>query len=258
MIRLSIFTVFAFAFLLSGTAIAQQRDTDQDPAAWATQAARTGVAAPLVLSASLGAQRAIVIGSGGYDGARKGAIFDSAAEVRVWGPIALRAGVIYGNDVQRMRPSAGARVQLLRQAAHGVDGSFGGFFKTEGFNEMEGEVEAVFSLGRRFEHFYLLGNVAYGQDPEGRERDGEVRASALVPYGRAVWGLQSQTRFAIGPQNGLHSAVEPRFDAGAGALGMVSLSSFVLFAQLGPSAFRLQGADIRWGVAGVAGVTAVF
>ena len=31
-----------------------------------------------------------------------------------------------------------------------------------------------------------------------------------------------------------------------GALGMLSLSSFVLFAEIGPSAFKLQASDVRW------------
>jgi hypothetical protein len=45
------------------------------------------------------------------------------------------------------------RVYSLRwcELTH-VDDSFGGFFKTESTNEMEGEFEAVFSLGRRVEH----------------------------------------------------------------------------------------------------------
>jgi hypothetical protein len=238
--------------------IAEEAGLDQERGASSLATARTGGSSPLLLSAALGGQRALVLGDGGYDTARSEALFDSAAEVRVWGPIALRGGVTYSDDTRRMRPSVGARVQLLRQGAHGVDGSLSSFFKTEGFDETEGEIETTFALGRRFERFYLLGNVAYGQDPEGNERDGEVRASLLAPLGSGVLGLEGRGRSAIGAQHGTNSALEPRLDFVGGALGMVTVGSFVLFAELGPSAFRLQGADLRWGLASLGGVTAVF
>jgi hypothetical protein len=157
-----------------------------------------------------------------------------------------------------MRPSVGARVQLLRQGAHGVDGSLSSFFKTEGFDEAEGEIETTFALGHRFKQVYLLGNVAYGQDPEGNERDGELRAAVLRGQGSGVWGFEARGRSAIGVQHSTNSAVEPRRDFVGGAVGMLAVSSFVLFAEVGPSAFKLQNTDLRWGLASVGGVCAVF
>jgi hypothetical protein len=250
---------------LTGVAVAQQSVSEQEQSdegqtlrSSPLEAARTGVASPLLLSAALGTQRALVVGSGGYDTARSGGLFDSAAEVRVWGPVALRAGVTYSDDARRMRPSVGARVQLLRQGAHGVDGSLSSFYKTEGFDEMEGEIETSLAIGHRFEQVYVLGNVAYGQDPEGNERDGELRASVLRPQGRGVFGLEARGRSAIGAQHGTSSAVEPRLDVVGGAVGMLTVSSLVLFAEVGPSAFKLQSSDLRWGVASVGGVCALF
>jgi hypothetical protein len=232
---------------------------DAEPAQVSSvETARTGAASPLLLDATLGSQGALITGNGGYDTARSAALFDSAAEVRVWGPIALRAGVIYSEDTRRMRPSVGARVQFLRQAVHGVDGTLSSFFKTEGFNETEGEIETTLAIGRRFEQVYLLGNIAYGQDPEGNDRDGELRAAVLHPRGRAVLGLEARGRSAIGAQHGTNSVVEPRLDVVGGAVGMMTVSSFVLFAEVGPSAFKLQGTDLRWGVASLGGVCAVF
>jgi hypothetical protein len=233
-------------------------DSAETQVSAAVESSSTGATSPLLLAATLGSQRALVIGNGGYDTARGAVLFDSATELRVWGPIALRAGVTYSDDTRRLRPSVGARVQLLRQAAHGVDGSLSGFFKTEGFNQAEGEIETTFAIGHRFEKIYLLGNVAYGQDPEGNERDGELRAAVLRPEGRAVIGLEARGRSALGAQHGTNSAVEPRLDFVAGAIGMLTVNSLVLFAELGPSAFQLQMADMRWGVASLGGVCAVF
>ena len=243
---------------LPAAAWAQQADADLERAPTIQQAAGSGALSPLVLSADLVPERALVLGSGGYDTARKGALFDSAAEVRVWGPIALRAGVTYSDDTRRMRPSVGARVQLLRQGAHGVDGTLTTAYKSEGFNEVEGEIETTFAVGRRFNRLYVLGNVAYGQDPEGNERDGELRVSALRLQRIGVWGLEARGRTAIGPQHGTNSAVEPRADAVGGLVGALSLGSFAFYAEVGPSALRLPGSDFRWGVASWAGVATIF
>jgi hypothetical protein len=250
--------VFVAVLALARGAAARQLDQDGAPGPSSTEAARTGAASPLLLSAALGSGRALVTSDGGYDTARSGALFDSAAEVRLFGPVALRAGVVYSDDTRRMRPSIGARVQLLRQGAHGVDGSLSGFYKAEGFDEGEGEIEATFAMGHRFDQVYLLGNIAYGQDPEGNERDGELRAAVLRPQGRVAWGLEARGRSALGAQHGASSALEPRLDVVGGAIGMVSVGSFVLFAELGPSAFKLQASDLRWGVASVGGICAVF
>jgi hypothetical protein len=261
MVEMKAFRVVALSgalLCLPAAAWAQEADAELDRAPSIQHAAGSGALSPLVLSAAIVPDRALVVGTGGYDTARQGALFDSAAEVRVWGPIALRAGVTYSDDTRRMRPSVGARLQLLRQGAHGVDGTLTTAYKSEGFNEFEGEIETTFALGRRFDRLYVLGNVAYGQDPEGNERDGELRASVLRLQGRGVLGLEARGRTAIGPQHGRYSAVEPRTDAVGGFVGALSLGSFALYAEVGPSALRLAGADLRWGVASWAGVATIF
>jgi hypothetical protein len=245
-------------FGLASVAHAQQVDVAEDAESLSLRAAGSGQMSPVVLSATLDSGHGLVLGNGGYDSARSGALFDSIAEVRVWGPIALRAGATYSDDTQRMRPSVGARVQLLRQEAHGVDGSLSSFFKTEGFDETEGEIESTAAIGHRFGRSYLLGNVAYGQDPEGNERDGELRASFLRQQGRFVLGGEGRVRSAIGAQHGTHSAVEPRFDALVGPAAFVTFGTFVAFAEVGPSAVRLPAADTRWGVASLAGLASIF
>jgi hypothetical protein len=242
---------------LPAAAYAQQVD-DVGTLSSSLTSAGSGQMSPLLLGATLGSERALVMGGAGYDTSRSGALFDSAAEVRIWGPIALRAGVTYSDDTRRMRPSVGARVQLLRQAAHGIDGSLSSFFKTEGFNEMEGEIETAVAIGRRFDRLYLLGNLAYGQDPEGRERDGELRASLLRSQGWGVWGLEVRGRSAIGAQHAPTSAQEPRLDAVGGPIAMVALGNIVVFAEAGPSVVRPAGADLRWGIASLAGFGSAF
>jgi hypothetical protein len=246
---------------LAGVASASELDDEPDLSAAAnviSKLAAAGGISPLALGADLGDERALVVGLGGYDSARGGALFDSAAEVRISRAFSLRGAVTYSADTARMRPSVGARAQLLRQRAHGIDGALAAFYKTEGFDEMEGEVEVTASVGRRFDRFYLLGNVAYGQDPEGKERDGELRGSFVQSRGRVVLGVEGRARAALGPQQGAMSAVEPRLDAVGGPIAMVTLGTFVLFAEAGPSAVKMQMSRLHWGGAALVGVGSGF
>jgi hypothetical protein len=157
-----------------------------------------------------------------------------------------------------MRPSLGGRVQLLRQAAHGVDGSVSVFYKAEGFTEAEGEIETFLAIGHRFDRVSLLGNLVYGQDPEGNERDGEIRGAAFWSTGRWMLGIDSRARFAIGSQHGYAGTVEPRFDFEGGPTGTAVLGPVAIFAEAGPSAFQMEGGQIKVGLATIAGVGAAF
>src|SRR5262245_11512908 len=132
-------------------------------------AVRDGALLPSTLAPRVGATAAIAYGFAGYDGARSSAIGGATAEVRVWGPFALRGGAEYSTERKEARPAIGGRVQLLRQERHGIDGSFSVFYRPEGFTEPEGEIESFVSLGRSFERISVLGNLVYGQGAEGKE-----------------------------------------------------------------------------------------
>ena len=224
----------------------------------AITAAGAGDFLPSTLTATVGATAVVAFGSGGYDFARRGPLIDSAVEARVWGPFALRAQSTYSSDTTRMRPSVGGRVQVLRQEAHGIDGALTVFFKTEGFTEPEGEIETFISVGRRFGQLAVLANVVYGQDPEGNERDGEARFAAYRQSGRFLVGVDSRVRFAIGTPHGHAALTEPKFDVAAGPVATFATGPLALFAEAGPSAFQLNGSDLRAGVAALAGLGAAF
>ena len=233
--------------------VAEQRAPDP-----AITAAVAGDYLPNTLTARVGATAVFAFGSGGYDSSRRVPLIDSAVEAHIWGPFALRAQSTYSNDTTRMRPSIGGRVQLLRQEAHGVDGTLTVFFKTEGFTETEGEIETFASVGRKFEHVAVLGNAVYGQDPEGTERDGEFRVAAYHQSGKFVLGLDSRLRFAIGTQHGHAATTEPKFDFVAGGVATFAIGPLALLAEAGPSALQMSGADLRAGVAALAGLGAAF
>ena len=142
-------------------------------------------------------------------------------------------------SARRPRPTIGGRVQLLRQERHGIDGSFSVFYRPEGFTEPEGEIESFVSLGRRFERISVFGNLVYGQDPEGNERDGEIRFASLYGVGRWAVGIDSRLRFAIGTQRSAMAMAEPKFDLLAGPVASATVGPVALFAQAGPSVLRV-------------------
>ena len=220
-------------------------------------AAREGALLPSTLAPRVGATGALAFGFAGYDGARSSPIGGATAEVRIWGPFALRGGAEYSTDRRVARPTVGGRVQFLRQERHGLDGSLSVFYRPEGFTEPEGEIESFISLGHRFERLSVLGNLVFGQDPEGNERDGEIRLASLCGVGRWALGLDSRLRFAIGAQRSANAAAEPKLDLLAGPVAAAAVGPVALFAQAGPSVLKMNR-DTSVGVAALGGVGSVF
>ena len=236
----------------------QEDSIERQPVEPAQVALEDGYFLPETLSARVNSLRVFALGSAGYDSSRHGPLIDSAVEAGVWGPFALRFQATYSNDTQRMRPSIGGRAQLLRQERHGLDAAVTMFFKTEGFTETEGEIETFASVGRRFERVSIIGDLVYGQDPEGNERDGEVHAAAFHQHRWLMYGLDSRVRFAIGTQHGHAATTEPVFDFVGGPVAMAATGIGAVFVQVGPSAFEMNQGSTQVGVAALAGLGAAY
>jgi hypothetical protein len=219
-----------------------------------------GAYLPLSLAPIVGAVPAFVTGHGGYDTARRSAISETFVEVRLWDRLALRGGAELGDTTTRLRPSIGARLQLLTQERHAVDGSVSVFYRGEGFTEPEGEIETVISLGRRIGRAIVIANVAYGQDPEGNERDGEVRAAALAQVSPRVHvGFDSRGRFDLGSDRAkLRASNEATFDLDAGPVAALTLGPVALTGHAGASIVRRVGTDATVGLIALAGLGTAF
>jgi hypothetical protein len=255
-----IWIVVSVVAALCATARGEESDSEisaHPPSLDACAATRDGLFLPSTLAARVGAAPALVSAFGGYDTAGSAPIAGAIAEVRLWGPIALRAGAQYAVARSGARPTVGGRVQLLRQDRHGVDGGVSVFYRPEGFTEPEGEIETAVALGRRFDRIALLGNFVYGQDPEGAERDGEVRLAAQYAVGRWSLGVDSRLRFAIGSQRASNAAGVPSFDALAGPIVAAAFGPLALFAEAGPSLLR-RGGTTSAGVVAIGGAGALF
>jgi hypothetical protein len=247
-------------FVVAAPVRAQDADSEvrATPPEDTSAAVRDGIVVPFTLAAKVGSVPAFATAFGGYDGARSAPIMTATAEARIWGPIALRGGAEYSDVRKGMRPTVGLRAQVLRQERHGVDGAISVFYRPEGFTEPEGEIETFISLGRRIDRVTLLGNLVYGQDPEGNERDGELRFSSLYAAGRWAFGVDSRARFALGPQKTAMAQSEPKLDFMAGPLAAATVGPVALYAEAGPSLLKLAGSTTAAGFAGLGGVAAVF
>jgi hypothetical protein len=183
------------------------------------------------------------VSSGGYDSTRRTGIFGTDLEARILGPVALRLGTEYSPDTARMRPSVGLRVAILSELKNGLDLAAGIRYRSEGFTETEGEIEGALAIGARIRSLMLLGNLAYGQDPEGRERDGELRFALLTRLGsRVLVGLDSRARLNLA-SNGAGPNGEPRFDAVGGPAATVVVGPVGLLLNGGGSVVQLSGGD---------------
>jgi len=193
---------------LSPTVDHEGRDTveELERPAPVSRAAADGAFLPMTLTPRVGGTAAVAASYGGYDSAR-GAVMESYGEVTLWGLLALRGTAGLGDGSHRIRPSVAGRVQVLSQRRHGLDGALSIAYRAEGFTEAEGEIETVVALSRKIAGAMAIVNLAYGQDPEGRERDGEVRAAVLGSLSRRVQlGVDGRWRFDLGSDEAVRRA----------------------------------------------------
>ena len=227
--------VLSCAVAAAWPSVSRADDVDEDGEA--TIAARTpatndAFTPGLTRSAAQG--RGIATGVASYNGVSKKTTVDLNGEVQVFGPVRLVLRV--DNVFDKARPGIGAAVQWLDERKHGVSSSAYFSYKAEGFTEPEGELEGLLSFGKQFGPVHGTLNLAYGQDPEGNERDGE-----------AALGLH------IEPLRGLFTGVVGRYRDALGSKGDKA-TGIVRDALGGVTATYVVG---RFGVTGTAGFAGI-
>lgn len=186
--------------LVAGSASVVGAETVVDTPLETLSVARTAAAEDAFtpgLVHSRGAGRALAVGTTTYNGVAKKTTLDLSGEVDVWGPVRLVLRV--DNLFDRGRPGVGAAVQFLDEARHGVSSSAYLVYKAEGFTEAEGEIEGLVSFGKQLGPLHGTLNLAYGQDPEAVERDGEIAVGLhLEPMAGLYTGVIGRFRDALG------------------------------------------------------------
>jgi hypothetical protein len=128
------------------------------------------------------------------------------------------------------------------------------FYKTEGFTEPEGEIEALLSFERAFGAVRASANVAYGQDPEGNERDGELALVAHVEP-RTGWFIGGTARY----RDALGSTKEAVIrDGFAGPTSTLTLGAFAISLNAGVAMAETQMMPRKFGPATTLSLGAAF
>lgn len=212
------------------------------PLGAAISGADAGMLLPFTVSARTDSQRAVVRVLGGYDSARERMQLEAIADVTIIGPVALRLGAQYGQRQDDFRPTVGLRVQALSQERQGIDLGVGAFYKPEGFTEPEGEIEAMLMFARRFGRVATFANLVYGQDPEGHERDGELRLGALYSLTTPLQvGVDARLRVDLGTEEEQREEEGgAEFDLVLGPTASYAFGAIALIAQAG---FSLYGTE---------------
>ena len=153
------------------------------------------------LTHASGPARASIVSALTLNGAGHTTTLDINGELQVWGPfrLVMRVDNVAASNNGKARPGIGAAVQMLDEGKHGVAGSAYFSYKAEGFTEAEGELEGLLSFGKQFGAVHSTLNLAYGQDPEGNERDGELALGLHIEPIRGLFtGVIGRYRDALG------------------------------------------------------------
>ena len=193
---------------------------------------------PGAIAAGAGSARAMVAGWGGYDGATHVPLASALTEARLGARVVIGAGATYapGNDLRAaaLRPSALVRVQVLEQARHGIDAGLALAYRQDRYVGEDGFFQASAAFGFHDAHGAWLAHVAYGQDGEGDDHEGELRLAGLGRIAGALHvGLDARLRKSLG-------STDPfRTQHGTPSLDYM-LTPALVFAP-GPLAFVLEG-----------------
>jgi len=258
MSRLACFTLMSLGALQTFALVARAQPVDEAPSHWnAGAAAQQGMLLPaLIAPGSARDSAAVTQFVAGYDSARESAVMSAVGDVAVLGPVDLRFGLTYTPEVAEgeVQPHFGLRLRFLDQAHHGVDAAALVLYRMERFTEDEGLIQGVFALGRRFGPLGIFANLAYGQDPEGDDREGEASLAALYAVSSPLQvGLESHLRvdlFSDDPNRELRG--DPTFELTAGPTAHYSIGPVALLAQAGVSAVEID--HVRVGVIALGGV----
>lgn len=192
-------TRLAVVFLVMATAPALAEDDTTSPATakpTTFDMAQDGSFAPSMQPAN-NTSDVRVLAVSNYNRTTRDTTLDLVGELGVYEHLHLVLRV--DNVASHGRPGVGAAYQFLTEAKNGVSSTAYLVYKTEGFTEVEGEIEGLVAFGKTFGAVRSVLNIAYGQDADGKERDGELALHVDLPVTtRVLVGATGTYRDALG------------------------------------------------------------
>jgi hypothetical protein len=233
-------------------------DDVEDAKPLAAGSVETGAFLPSALSSSSDGRSGLATVTVGYDQARGGGTYDTAAEARVVGPVSLLAGATHYVPGTGASPRFELRLDTLDRRKHGVDMAVAVGYSGAGFNTVPATVMTV-AAGRNVGPAYVLTNVLYGHGMEDGERYGEVRLAALYALtGAAHVGFDSRFQIDL-ERDDDEPAGETEWESRSGLVANYAWDRFVLTSGAGISALRFRtGEPTSVGAVITAGFGTVF
>ena len=239
-------------------ALAQEEQVSSGGSVSAQRSAGAGAFSNWNMTARADTQRAAVHVTGGYDGASKGATFDTSAEARIMDRLAIRASGSSSPASQGLGLRFEGKVDALRQESQGIDLAFAGGYESRGFNEVPALAGTV-ALGRSLGKLQLLANVGYAHGVQDTEQYGSAGVAGIYQVASQVQlGLDSRLRIDL-ERDDNEPAGERAWELLAGPTLSVSAGSFAVIAGGGIAANQLRlepGTNL--GVLGYLGLGAAF
>lgn len=173
----------------------------------------------------------------GYDSATHNPVVNGIAEARLLPRLRLLAG--FGSNWQpgptQVRPLGGAQLEILRQAANGINVVVGFMYRKDRFTNEEGLLEWSATLSRRFGRALALVNLAYSQDGEGDDHDGEVHAVGIYRLSaRLEVGGDARVLTTLGSSDPYRvQRADPTLDFACAPLLAYSLGRYSVMAEAG-------------------------
>jgi hypothetical protein len=252
-------TALSFAICSAGSVVASAETLDEavEEPIIAHASANDDAFTPGLTHAS-SAGRAIVTATQsvtGARGAKDSSTLDLNGEVQVWGPVRLVLRV--DNVYNTARPGIGGAVQFLDERKHGVAASAYFSYKAEGFTEGEGELEGLVAFGKQLGPAHGTLNLAYGQDPEGVERDGEIALGLhLEPIRGLFTGVVGRFRDALGSNGDKGTGILR--DAHGGLSATYAIGNFGLTGSAGVAGIKTTTTAMKAGAEAAVTVGTVF
>jgi hypothetical protein len=209
---------------------------------------------PGAVNPESGGARVSALGWGGYDGATATPLMGAATEARLTSRIVLGTGAAYAPAAYGMpaaiRPSVIARVQILDRQRHGFDGGIAVAYHQDRFVGEEGFLQATVAVGAQDGRNTLLGNASYGQDGEGDDSEGELRAAALRRFGRNLnLGLDGHLRKSLWSTD---ARGNPSFEYRVGPVAAYGIGPVALTLAAGVGGVHIE--RLQTGFVGLAGL----
>jgi hypothetical protein len=192
---------------------------------------------PTVIAPKLHDGTAYATVRSGYDGASDAVVARALAEANLARFLALRVEYEHGASMgPQDRVRLGARVALLHQADHGIDGGITLIYDPKDFQE-EGNIIAGLLVGRNFGGTSLFVNTLFGSDPEGDDQTLELRLGALHHAAKQLHvGLDGRGRYNLTSDQKRNGTTTTDWEAWGLGTASLELGAFALTADAGISA----------------------